>query len=577
MSEKSLPALTRDADLLAPEKSISHSLLDNPFINAAAHTLVQTPIDAVAQVIDKTTGSNLLPSLRIVPDAKQAEFGSTDWIQQQAGAAIGALPYLVLLHQGSRAALSGTMLSADTRLMLNAGVKLGSTGTAELARFEVATAGLTGAAYGGMLTPVRAQDFNSNFLESKLNNAALGAGTFMTLSGSMLASKSLAEGLTPGLLKTALRSDLGSGALAGLPAGLFNAQGDSLFHGQGFAGLHASAESMLGFSMIGGLMPLAQRGVERILPNGDSALKATEVTPIERVSSRDAAQLKDPGAAPLVKPADQVFSPNELKTINAWKESQAKLAETNFRESQPQKIQELADEAYGKGALVKDHKLHILLGNCGAGKSRITNSLAEELGAMTPDSDHIKAKIPGYDKGLGNQAVHEDSSAAYKILLDRALQNGDNIVWQGVGKTAKSVTDLIEQAKSHAYDVVVHMVDAPPEVAAKRVFNRANQEPEPETGVRQMIPPEVPLNPKYQYIPRLNFFKMVGEAAENYISQGAKTIDGFRLWRSTESFNSMLPIAGTLPGLRPAWLPQTRADEQLNTFGAKVQEALLVR
>jgi predicted kinase len=560
MSDKSLPALTRDADLLAPEKSNSHSLLDNPFINAAAHTLVQTPIDAVAQVVDKTTGSNLLPSLRIVPDAKQAEFGSGDWLQQQAGAAIGALPYLVLLHQGSRAVLSERMLSADTRMMLNTGVKLGTTGTAELARFELATSGLTGAAYGGMFTPVRPQDFNSNFLEAKLKNAALGAGTFMTLSGSMLASKSLSEGLSPGLLKTTLRSDIGSGMLGGLPAGLVNAQGDSLMHGKGFADFRTSAESMIGFSMIGGLMPLAQKGVERILPARDANLKATDVTP-----------------APFVKPVEQVFTPKELATINAWKEAQAKLAETNFRESQPQKIQELADEAYGTGARVKDHKLHILLGNCGAGKSRITNSLAEELGAMTPDSDHIKAKIPGYDKGMGNQAVHEDSSAAYKILLDRALQNGDNIVWQGVGKTAKSVTDLIDQAKSHGYDVVVHMVDAPPEVAAKRVFNRANQEPEPETGVRQMIPPEVPLNPKYQYIPRLNFFKMVGDAAENYMSQGAKTIDGFRLWRSTESMNSMLPIAGTLPALRPGWMPQTRADEQLPNNGQKIQEAMLLR
>jgi hypothetical protein len=155
-------------------------------------------------------------------------------------------------------------------------------------------------------------------------------------------------------------------------------------------------------------------------------------------------------------------------------------------------------------------------------------------------------------------------------LLDRALQNGDNIVWQGVGKTAKSVTGLIEQAKSHGYEVVVHMVDAPPEVAAMRVFNRANQPPEVETGIRQMIPPEVPLKPAYQYVPRLYFFQMIGEASQNY-QAGNPTIDGFRLWRSTESQNNFLPTAGTLPAYRPSWLPAERitkndADDKENAI-----------
>lgn len=578
MSEQELPGMTRSADLLASTKSASERLLENPFVNAAAHSLVQGPLDAAAQVIDKTAGTNLLPSLRIIPDAKKSDFGSLDWFQQQVGGAVGAMPYLLALHQGSRSALSGTMLSADTKIMLGAGVKLGSAGANQVLRLELASAGITGFAYGGLLTPVRPEETATagGLFAAKLRNGAVGAGTFMTMTGSMMGTKALAEGMQPSLLRTVMKNDIGAGVISGLPAGLMSAQSDSLLRGKGFASLKDSAEAMVGFSVIGGLMPAGQKGMVRLSERFSTPSKATDVTPIKDLSPKEAAQLVEPGSAPKVKPVEQVFNAEQLKKINEWKEAQATLQETKFRDSEPQRIRDLADEAYGTGAPEKGKKLHILLGNCGAGKSRITDALAKELGAMTPDSDNIKAKIPGYDKGMGNQAVHEDSSAAYKILLDRALQNGDNIVWQGVGKTAKSVTDLIEQAKSHQYEVVVHMVDAPPEVAAQRVYNRADQPPDASTGVRQMIPPEVPLNPKYQYVPRLNFFKMVGEAAQNTQAGKPNTIDGFRMWRSTaESHAAFLPPGITMPNLRPSWMPPARTDDQLDGSGLfKVKQQL---
>lgn len=412
------------------------------------------------------------------------------------------------------------------------------------------------------MTPLRPEETlsTSDFLVAKLRNGAVGAATFMTLTGSMLGTKSLAEGLKPGFIKTALKNDIAAGMLSGVPAGIMSAQGDSLLRGHGFANLKDTAESAVGFAMIGGMMPLGQKGLsmlsERVQP-GPSLASAT--VPIERVSARDALQLKNPGEAPPVKPIEQVFKPHEIKAQAEWKDVQSKMKETNFRETDPEMIKRLADEAYGRGAQVKGRRLDILLGNCGAGKSRVTESLARELGAMTPDSDHIKAQIPGYEKGMGNQAVHEDSSAAYKILLDRALKAGDNIVWQGVGKTSSSVVDLITQAKENGYEVHVHMIDAPPEVAAQRVHKRASGEPDA-NGIRQMIPPEVPLNPKYQYVPRLNFFKMIGDAALDFQSTGQKQIDGFRLWRSTDSISGRLPTGAVVPTVRPMWMPAERAN-----------------
>ena len=568
MSDSQLPSLTKGGDLLSTEKSSAAKILENPFVNAAAHTLVQGPVDAVSQVIDKTTGSNLLPNLRLVPDAQKAEFGSGNWLQQQAGAALGALPYLLVLHQGSRAMLSERMLSADTRLMLEAGVKLGSTGLREVGRLELASAGLTGAAYNGLLTPVRPEEAlnGSSLFGAKLRNAAVGGATFITLTGSMMGTKSLAEGLKPGFVQTILKNDIGAGMLSGVPAGIVSAQSDSLLRGNGLASVKDTAEAAVGFSMIGGLMPAGQKGLRMLSERVQGPSLASQTVPIERVSARDANQLKNPGDAPPVKPVEKVFKPDEIKTLTEWKDIQKDLKETNFRETDPEMIKRLADEAYGHGAPVKGRRLDILLGNCGAGKSRITDALAKEVGAMTPDSDHIKAKIPGYDKGMGNQAVHEDSSAAYKILLDRALKTGDNIVWQGVGKTAQSVIDLISQAKANGYEVHVHMIDAPPEVAAQRVYKRANGEPDA-NGIRQMIPPEVPLNPKYQYVPRLNFFKMIGDAALDFQANGQKQIDGFRLWRSTGAISEKLPPGTFVPSVRPMFTPVDRAnndDKQIN-------------
>lgn len=562
MSENDLPSLTRD-ELLASSKSSSQRLLESPFVNAAAHTLVQGPVDALSQVIDKTAGTNLLPSLRLIPEAKKTEFGSGEWFQQTVGGAVGALPYLLALHAGSKQFLSKSMLSADTRLLMNAGAKLGGEATRQVARFELSAAGLTGLSYGGLLTPVRAEESGttSDFIAAKFRHAAVGAGTFMTMHASMIETKSLAERFKPGILQTALKSDIGAGALSGLPAGMFAAQWDSILQGKGFASAKDTSESVLGFSLIGGLMPAGQRGIKFMSERVAAPKPASETIPIESLSAKDISQMKNPMEAPSVLPIERIFSPEQLKIIREWKETQANLKETKFRETDPDFIKRLADEAYGAGAAVQGRELHILLGNCGAGKSRVTDALARELGAMTPDSDLIKPKIPGYEKGMGNQAVHEDSSAAYKMLLDRALATGDNIVWQGVGKTSQSVVELIQQAKQNGYKVSVHMIDAPPEVASLRVFNRANGPPEPGTGIRQMIPPEVPLNPKYQYIPRQNFMKMVAEAAEAFHNGQGKSIHGFKLWRSTQQLSQPLPVPRLVPPLDSTWVPPKRVDE----------------
>jgi hypothetical protein len=73
--------------------------------------------------------------------------------------------------------------------------------------------------------------------------------------------------------------------------------------------------------------------------------------------------------------------------------------------------EKIADELYGTGAKNKEKRIDIVMGLTGSGKSsQIGHSLAEQYGSMIIDSDLAKVKLPEYNKGIGTQAVHKESS-----------------------------------------------------------------------------------------------------------------------------------------------------------------------
>lgn len=567
-------------------------------------------MEAVAQLGNKAIGTPM--AAKVIADPVQAEMFSAEWAGQQVGGVVGALPYLIALHKGAKHVLQGRMLSPQTRMLAEAGVKLAPEQIKQVARLEIATATATGVTYGGLLTPVSEKDAANDFWAARGRNALTSGLTFTALSGSMLGMKSLGEARA-GLTGSVLRSDIGSGMMAGVPAGLVHANAESLLQGKGLASFNKTAEAVTSFTLLGGLMPAGSKLVgrlgaigEKASPDGKPPLpqNASEVTPTSALRPGELRQLQQT-PLPEVKRVSQIFNASDAEAMLARKLAQDKLPKSDLSKTNPDEIVRLGEETYQQATAERDARgakiplapgqkpeIHMLLGNCGAGKSNVAEAIAREKGAMMPDSDLIKPKVKGYDveveagkteKGLGNQAVQDDASAAYDYVFSKMLANKENIVWQGVGRNPSSLEARIQQAKDAGYEVKLHFLDAPPELAAQRVWNRSNKPADPHTGVRQMIPPTVPLDVGpapgryghgggYGYGPRNVFFQMIGR--QNQAGTGP-LVDGFRLWNSSGQL-SPVPSLRSL-NLSPASPRLNYGDALKPTPGANGEQAALVQ
>src|SRR5690348_13314170 len=62
------------------------SLLED-FGRSLLHTVAQNPVNALVQPIDKTFGTNYLPSVQFIDAPQHAEFGTANYWAQQSGSA----------------------------------------------------------------------------------------------------------------------------------------------------------------------------------------------------------------------------------------------------------------------------------------------------------------------------------------------------------------------------------------------------------------------------------------------------------------------------------------------------------
>jgi hypothetical protein len=96
-------------------------------------------------------------------------------------------------------------------------------------------------------------------------------------------------------------------------------------------------------------------------------------------------------------------------------------------------------------------------------------NLYDKTKAYVIDPDAIKEQLPGYD---GSRAGfwHEESSELAKILRNRALEAGINVV---IDKTlATSKKSEVELFQKKGYEVRAYFMHVPVEVNLKRVFTR---------------------------------------------------------------------------------------------------------
>ncbi len=162
--------------------------------------------------------------------------------------------------------------------------------------------------------------------------------------------------------------------------------------------------------------------------------------------------------------------------IIAAREKARKIPETIYIDT-PERTalrERLANEFYGEGSKNKNRRLDLVIGPPGSGKSsRLAEPLAVEHGSLLIDADEVKKKLPEYDNGIGAHATHKESALiADELILGKAITSGDNIVWARLGKTLKTMQDLITDLKEQGYEIHIHYMDTTPEEAARRAVTR---------------------------------------------------------------------------------------------------------
>lgn len=234
-------------------KSIEQSSALSDLVREGAHSAlysaVQSPLDGVTQMADRVFDTSLLPAVQLIEAPKQSEFGSATWHAQQVGGAVGmVLPYMVAA-KATRAAFVEAGLKAEATM---------GVGNISLLSKSGAVAVAEGAVSGGLYEFLgRASDptHGDSFWESRVKHAAAGALTFGTLSAGTVGIKSLvssfASPTVESLSKTAgeivvskgktVATNVGTAALAGVPAGVVSAESESLLS----KGHHASAKELV--------------------------------------------------------------------------------------------------------------------------------------------------------------------------------------------------------------------------------------------------------------------------------------------------------------------------------------------
>lgn len=274
------------AEKVSPAQSVSEAKVDRGAIadfaanawSSFRYSLVQAPVKSLAQIADRTAGTDLEKNADWFKRPVHAEFGSAAWFGQAVGGTIGsALPFIVMHKMIGPGAATRLETSSSYSLLSRAAVKpvLKSVGA--------------GAVYSGLLTPV---EEGEGFGSSKFRSIMVGGVTGGTLTSTAIGIKSLGlrsfnksvneavaresgtvatqtTGLSGSLrdrvwravdpiiarepVRNVLKNDLFAGTAAGGLAGAASAQMNSIMSGRGLASLNETAESTATF-MLGGAM-----------------------------------------------------------------------------------------------------------------------------------------------------------------------------------------------------------------------------------------------------------------------------------------------------------------------------------
>lgn len=230
-------------------------------VHSALYSGLQSPASGVIQLVDKTLGTEILPTVQFMEPPKPQPFGSKAWHAQQLGSGIGMIAPFLVASKFSQGAMG----------------KMGLTAAAESSALVRTSAAISQGALAGFsfdfaMRPVNASE--GDFWTARMKHGAVGAATFATLTAGSLGLRSVLG--TAGAAVPRLK-EVGIGAASAAPAGLLSAELDA----QTFHGRHATSKELLesAYGMVfvgaglGGLHQLAGRVTEGSKSNktsGDS-------------------------------------------------------------------------------------------------------------------------------------------------------------------------------------------------------------------------------------------------------------------------------------------------------------------
>lgn len=67
------------------------------FVHSFGHALVQAPIDGVREVVNKLSGTKIIPKIEIVKTPEKAEIATPEWEAQKIGTGAGLIAGLFII------------------------------------------------------------------------------------------------------------------------------------------------------------------------------------------------------------------------------------------------------------------------------------------------------------------------------------------------------------------------------------------------------------------------------------------------------------------------------------------------
>jgi hypothetical protein len=235
------------SDVLGNRNTSSDNIVSE-FLHSAAFSALQAPTNGAAELVDKSCGTNLLPNVSLIERPQETRAFGSAWHAQQLGSIIGTtLPFL-LLHKGvgtcGNAIFGKIEQSASSKLLANR---------------VIAESMITGAMFEGTFRQSASDQLkDKGIFQSRFNQAVVGAATFGTLTGSSLGVQSALRA-ERGIVGAALRSEIVSTMLSGIPAGVVNAELTSRLSSGEHATGHHLFESIYSFSVLGGAIAVGKR------------------------------------------------------------------------------------------------------------------------------------------------------------------------------------------------------------------------------------------------------------------------------------------------------------------------------